>query len=117
MFSTKRTNALVSSMLFSLAAIVTPAANAAAATVDPSACAKPDFPSRWANEGDSGNVVVAFLVGADGKVSQAKLVESSGYLRVDRASVRALERCTFEAKPDGAASSAWTRVKYTWVAE
>ena len=64
MFSTKRYAALVSSMLFSLA--VLPAAAFAAA--DPSSCAKPDFPVRWVHEGDSGNVVVAFMVGADGRV-------------------------------------------------
>jgi len=111
MLSTKRLSTVVSALLLSLAAPL-----AMAATVDPKDCVKPEFPARWLNEGDSGNVVVAFLVGADGKVLDSKLVESSGFPRVDRASIRAGAACKFKPAADQTAAS-WAKVKYTWVAE
>lgn len=111
MLLTHRFPAIVSALLLSLASPL-----AMAATLDPNACAKPDFPARWLNDGDSGNVVVAYLVGADGKVLDSKLVESSGYPRVDRASIRALASCKFKPASDQSAAS-WAKVKYTWVAD
>ncbi|HEU4777565.1 MAG TPA: TonB family protein [Telluria sp.] len=111
MLSIKRIRPFVSALLLTLAAPL-----AMAATVDPKDCAKPEFPARWLNEGDSGNVVVAFLVGADGKVLESKLVESSGFPRVDRASIRAGAACKFKPASDLSAAS-WAKVKYTWVAD
>ncbi len=112
MFSTTRYAAVC--LLLSLAAPVM--AVEQAAKVDTTACAKPDFPARWMYEGDSGNVVIAFLVGSDGKVVESKVLESSGHTRVDRASVRAGKRCTFKpAARDGRAAPGWAKVQYTWV--
>ena len=111
MFSTTRYAAVL--LMFSLAAPVMAAEQAA--KVD-TACAKPNFPTRWMSEGDSGDVVIAFLVGTDGKVVESKVLESSGHLRVDRASVRAGERCKFKpAARDGQAATGWAKVKYSWV--
>ena len=114
MLSTKRHAAVLSSLLLCLA---TPLALAAdhSAKVDPKDCGKPDYPVRWQNEGDSGEVIVAFLIGADGKVMESKVVESSGYQRVDRASVRAGARCTFQPGAGGTAS--WAKVKYAWIVD
>jgi periplasmic protein TonB len=116
MLSTKRVSTVLSILLLSLAAPLAIAAGANA-TVDPKDCETPEFPARWQNEGDSGNVVVAFLVGADGKVLDSKLVESSGIVRVDRASVRAGARCKFQpgVAANGQAAASWAKVKYTWV--
>jgi protein TonB len=111
MFSTKR----IAALILSLSAVPAIAAGTAATpSVDTLDCAKPDYPIRWQNEGDSGSVVVAFLVGADGRVVDSKIVQSSGYVRVDRASVRAVERCKFAAAPAG---QAWSKVRYSWVME
>ncbi|UUZ51337.1 energy transducer TonB [Massilia sp. B-10] len=98
MLLTHRFPAIVSALLLSLASPL-----AMSATLDPSDCAKPEFPARWLNEGDNGNVVVAFLVGTDGKVLDSKLVESSGYPRVDRASIRAVTSCKFKPASDQSA--------------
>ncbi len=102
---------LVSALLLVLAAPLT-----LAATVDPKDCTTPDYPARWLNEGDSGNVVVAYLVGADGKVLDSRLLESSGFARVDRASVRAGASCKFKPASDQSAAS-WAKVKYTWIVD
>jgi protein TonB len=114
MFSTSRYAAMITSLLLSVNAM----AAEQAPRVDPASCAKPDYPARWVNEGDSGNVVIAMLVGADGKVIESKVLESSGSLRVDRASVRAGERCKFvTAAKSGATAPAWAKVQYSWVIE
>ncbi len=107
----------MSSLLLCLAASQAVAADHGA-TLDPKGCAKPDFPLSWANEGESGNVLVAYLVGADGKVVDAKVVESSGSARVDRASAKAGARCTFQpGARNGQAAPSWTKVRYTWLVE
>jgi protein TonB len=117
MFSTKRSAVVVSILLLCLAAGQAMAADVSA-KIDPRECDKPDYPLRWQSEGDSGNVLVAFLVGADGKVTQSKIVESSGSARVDRASARAGARCKFEpAAKNGQAAPSWAKVRYTWLLE
>lgn len=115
MLSTKRTRLFVSALLMSLAAPLALAADTAI-TVDPKECEVPSFPTRWQNDGDSGNVIVAYLVGTDGKVLESKLVESSGSSRVDRASVRAGARCKFQPA-SGQTVAGWAKVKYTWTVD
>jgi protein TonB len=112
MLSNKRYSAVAASLLLCLAAGGARAADAAP-KLDTQQCEKPDFPTRWHNEGDGGNVVVAFLVGANGKVIESKIVESSGSQRVDRASAKAGERCTFGP----VAAPTWAKVRYTWVVD
>jgi TonB family protein len=110
-------------MVASSVALADPADNAAAASsvtsaggIDVQACSKPAYPTRWVDDGTSGNVVMDVLVGADGTVLESKLVQSSGYRRVDHASVRAVEHC--KVKVDSAQSApAWSRLTYAWVIE
>lgn len=115
MFSTTRYAAILTSLLLSLTAPVMAAEQAA--KVDAS-CAKPDFPTHWMSDGDSGDVLIAFLVGTDGKVVESKVLESSGHRRVDRASARAGERCKFKpAARNGQAATGWAKIQYKWVVE
>lgn len=115
MLSTKRSAAIVSILLLCLAAGQSMAADVSA-KLDPRECEKPEYPVRWQNEGDGGNVVVAFLVGTDGKVMESKIVASSGSVRVDRASARAGARCKFQpGARDGQAAPSWAKVRYTWL--
>lgn len=107
---------VLSAVLLSLAAPIAMAAEQAI-TIDPKECDKPDYPARWINEGDTGNVVVAYLVGANGKVLESRLVESSGYPRIDRASLRAGASCKFNGGASGQSAASWAKVKYTWVAD
>lgn len=115
MFSTKRYAAVLSSLLI---AAIAPHALAASqpARLDVAGCEKPEFPTRWQTDSDGGDVLVAFLVGSDGKVMESKVIESSGDVRVDRASARAAARCNFKpAARDGKAIASWTQVRYSWV--
>lgn len=112
MFSTTRYHAVAASLLLCLAAGKTMAADVSP-KIDTRHCEKPDFPARWHDEGDGGNVIVAFLVGTDGKVVESKIVESSGSRRVDRASARAGAQCKFVP----AAKPGWARVRYTWLVD
>lgn len=117
MLSTTSLSALIAALSLSLAAPLALAADHKV-TVDPKDCEVPDYPARWQSEGDSGSVTVAYLVGADGKVQESKVLESSGYLRVDRASIRAGARCKFQQpSKDGQALAGWAKVKYSWIVE
>jgi protein TonB len=88
------------------------------ARIDEKSCEKPAFPARWQDEGDEGKVTLAFLVDTDGKVLDTKVIESSGYGRVDRASLKAGARCKFEpGAKAGQAAQMWAKVQYSWVVE
>ena len=78
-------------------------------------CAAPYYPASWQDDGIQGRVRVAVLVGADGSVQDAKVVESSGYRALDRASLRAGFHCTFAAPKAGDSAAVWTTVQYKWV--
>jgi protein TonB len=115
MFSTKRHVAVLSSLILAVLAPQAMAANQAA-RIEAASCEKPEFPMRWQTDGDNTDVLVAFLVDADGKVVESKVLESSGDTRVDRASARAGSRCSFKpGAKDGKAAASWTQVRYSWV--
>jgi periplasmic protein TonB len=80
-----------------------------------SRCATPHYPVSWQDDGIQGRVRVAVLVGADGSVQDAKVVESSGHRALDRASLRAGYHCTFAAPKAGDSAAVWTTVQYKWV--
>ena len=108
--------AIVATLLLSLG--VNASAADQPAKIDAATCAKPEFPARWLSDGTVGQVTLAFLVGADGKVADSKVVESSGHSRIDRASERAAKNCNFKpGARDGQAMPGWAKVRYTWVAE
>lgn len=116
MFSTKPLAVLVATLLLG-AALPAMAAGSNVARIDTKGCEKPHFPVRWQNEGDAGSVIVGYLVGADGKVMQSKIVESSGLAWIDRASERAGARCRFEPAEGTATAASWTTVKYSWTVD
>jgi protein TonB len=79
-------------------------------------CAIPYYPATWQEAGMQGNVRLAVRVNADGEVKEAKVVESSGYRALDKASLRAGYSCKFgTASKNGDSASAWTTVQYKWV--
>jgi protein TonB len=81
-------------------------------------CAVPYYPADWQDEGVQGNVRLAVRVGADGEVREAKVVESSGYRALDKASLRAGYSCKFgTASKHADSASEWTTVQYKWVAD
>ena len=79
-------------------------------------CVVPHYPATWQEEGVQGNVRLAVRVGADGSVQDAKVVESSGYRALDRASLRAGYSCKFgTGSKNSDSASEWTTVQYKWV--
>ncbi len=100
--------------------IVTFSATAAdqPAAFDPASCAKPEYRERWVNDGVDGRVTLAFMVDAQGKPLDMKIVESSGNSDLDRASARAAKSCSFKAAVrNGNAVPGLARVRYTWVVQ
>ncbi len=115
MFSAKPLALCAAVLSLSAAAMPAAAAGSSVARVDASACDKPYFPERWMHDVDGASVIVGYLVGSDGKVVDSKIVQSSGYLHIDRASERAGARCRFVRASGAAADAVWTKVKYSWV--
>lgn len=97
------------------------AANTAVAVERPAhivknGCEQPsDVQSRMFDNGDNVAVKLAYLVDESGKVVAARVLESSGSSRIDRASLRAAARCQFEpGARDGKATVSWAKVQYEW---
>ncbi|WP_426101798.1 TonB family protein [Massilia sp. TSP1-1-2] len=91
------------------------AAGSSAPRINQADCEAPYFPARWHDDADGASVVVGYLIGADGKVIDSKIVQSSGVAHIDRASERAGARCTFVPAQGRTVEAAWTKVKYAWV--
>lgn len=81
-------------------------------------CAKPDYPVNAARNGDTGTVTLALLVGADGRVQNARVQTSSGHRELDRAALDALSLCQFKpAMNNGVAEAGWGQIAYVWSLE
>ncbi|MHA4867056.1 energy transducer TonB [Duganella sp. PWIR1] len=86
-----------------------------AAVVDAQACSKPDYPKTALRNGDTGTVMLAFLIGTDGKVAEARIEKSSGFRELDRAAQAGLSLCRFKpGSVDGVPQSSWTKMQYVW---
>ena len=89
-----------------------------AVLADANGCAKPDYPTRAARNGESGTVTLALLVGTDGKVANSRVQNSSGSKELDRAAISALSMCKFKpAMSGGVAEQAWAQIAYVWTLE
>jgi protein TonB len=101
------------------AAPATPTANPGqmrtAVFADANGCALPDYPAAAARRGDSGTTTLALLVGADGRVSSARIEQSSGSRDLDRAAINALSLCKFKpATNNGVAEAGWAKLAFVW---
>lgn len=76
----------------------------------PASSIRPEYPPRSRLKGEEGTVVVEFDVMADGRASNARVVESSGYRRLDDEAVRtALAAMFIPAKKKG--KSVFSRIR------
>ncbi|MBR7800080.1 energy transducer TonB family protein [Undibacterium fentianense] len=66
------------------------------------ACSMPEYDGSMLRGDEKGTVKLRFATDASGKVIDAKIEESSGYVKLDRASIAALKNCRF----DGASNAA-----------
>jgi protein TonB len=83
--------------------------------VDARACEKPAYPASDLREGIEGITELQFLIGSNGRVMEAKVVNSSGSRTLDRAALAGLSRCSFKAGTvDGRPEPSWTKIKYAW---
>jgi protein TonB len=68
--------------------------------------------------GQSGTVVLRFLVGIDGKVVQSEIEKTSGHPKLDEAARAGLSLCIFKpGTTDGKPEQSWATIKYTWQLE
>jgi TonB family protein len=81
--------------------------------VDTQSCGAPAYHHDWESDEESGEVLLSFLVGEDGKVISVKMLESSGFPELDSASVRAIKRCTFKSSTTN--DKNWESVRFYWV--
>jgi len=82
-------------------------------------CTKPEYPKNSARNEEEGTVIIAFLVGADGRVKDSRIEKSSGFRDLDKAAVAGLTACPkFRAGTEnGKPVEAWARVAYEWKIE
>ena len=67
------------------------------------------YPMRARKKGNEGDVVVAFTVEKDGLITKIVVVESSSWVSLDKAAVRALEKLNrFKPIPDSLVRSQWS---------
>jgi len=86
-----------------------------AVLADANSCATPPYPASAARNGDTGTVTLALMVGADGRVQDARVQKSSGSRVLDRAAVGALSLCQFKpAMHNGVAEAGWAQIAYVW---
>jgi protein TonB len=85
------------------------------AVVDFSTCAKPEYPRNSQRNEEQGTVMLAFLIGVDGGVKDAKVEKTSGFRELDKAALRGLSQCKFKpAQVDGKPTETWSSVQYVW---
>ena len=107
---------LITALVAGTLALATMQARAAdTERLDTHDCGTPEYKRDWAIDEESGQVLLSFQVGDNGKVKTIKVVESSGFPSLDSASVRALKRCVFKNATAASKSQNWETVRYTWV--
>ena len=78
-------------------------------------CDRPTYPAAAKRLGQTGTVILTFLIGVDGLVLEGKVEESSGSPRLDEAALDALKLCRFKPGTiNGQPEQAWAELRYLW---
>ncbi|MBA5607314.1 TonB family protein [Duganella sp. FT3S] len=85
----------------------------AAVVADAHNCVAPPYPLNAYRSGKTGSVLLAMLIGNDGRVIESKVQKSSGSSELDRAARDALALCKFKPA-DGQTTPAWANLTYVW---
>lgn len=86
-----------------------------AAVVQANSCEKPSYPAASLRAGETGVVLLNFLIDLDGSVLDSKVERSSGYRRLDEAARGGLKLCNFRpGTVDGKPEKSWARIEYSW---
>lgn len=113
MSTTSRLFFIVSALLMSLTSTVAKA-DEDVNTPRLVACANPTYDEKSIKKEEEGIVKLALQIGADGKVTDAKLLSSSGYPNLDRASLSAVQGCSFTASTIETPSTT-SNISFKWV--
>jgi TonB family protein len=108
---------LLAAITLSIAGCATAADSGAThgGVADFNSCAKPEYPHADVQAGHQGTVTLDFLVEADGRVTDSKVLKSSGFVTMDEAARSALVKCRFQpAMKNGKVVKDWTKVQYVW---
>jgi bla regulator protein BlaR1 len=78
-------------------------------------CVKPMYPKESLRYEHQGTVTLAFKIGADGKVQESNLKNSSGFPLLDETAREAIAKCQFRpATQGGKPIAAWMQMQYVW---
>jgi protein TonB len=78
-------------------------------------CQKMPYPELSSRREEQGTVHLKLLIGADGRVLESQVEQSSGYARLDEAARAGLSKCQFKpGTVDGKPEPSWASMKYTW---
>ncbi|MBW2092453.1 MAG: energy transducer TonB [Deltaproteobacteria bacterium] len=76
---------------------------------------KPQYPRYCRRRNQEGTVIIAVAINRQGEQTDVKIVRSSGYLRLDKAAMKALQKARFlPARKGGKAVPATKRVAFTF---
>ncbi|MDQ1923374.1 energy transducer TonB [Massilia pseudoviolaceinigra] len=78
-------------------------------------CVKPLQPANVSGEQADGTVRIDALVRADGRISDTKIMKSSGIRLIDRSSAYILSCDYSPARRNGQAQPGWITLQYAWV--
>jgi protein TonB len=76
---------------------------------------KPDYPHASLLAEEQGTVRIQFIIGIDNQLIETKVVKSSGYKSLDKATVNALSHCKFKSGYlDGKPVQSSFTAEYVW---
>ncbi len=76
---------------------------------------KPEWPRLSQRLGERGRVVLRVLIGPDGKARQVQVKESSGFPRLDSASIAAVQAARYvPGKRGGVPEEMWVNIPFWW---
>ena len=78
------------------------------------ACATPTYEEKSIRRDEEGIVKLALRIGVDGKVLDAKLLTSSGFANLDKASLSAVQGCSFTASM-AESPMTWSNISFNWI--
>lgn len=82
----------------------------------PKGCREPEYPATSRRLGEEGAAEVSLLIGTDGKVQQSRVDKTSGFARLDEATIRSFSKCKFIVGTNlGKAEAAWFSTRYRWI--
>ena len=85
------------------------------ALIDPANCERPRLPESAEKRRLSGDVILAVLIGVDGKVTDVRIARSSGKPILDQAAQEGARKCRFVAATvDKVPVPSWEAFRFSW---